>query len=110
MFPHLSCTRRFLPLLLLVQDTPVFRSDVAQVHVDVEVRQGNAAVAGLKAEDFRVTEDGKSQPIVHVGREEEPLDLILLFDNRVTMYNVLDRIAAAANAGGICGRTIVWRQ
>ena len=44
--------------------TPVFRSDINFVRVDVIVsdRQGNP-VGDLKAEDFEVTEDGKPQSI-----------------------------------------------
>ena len=69
-----------LLLLLLAQDQPTFRSDVALVHVDAEVRQDGHPVTDLGKESFRVTDEGKPQTILYLGHEEEPLDVVLLLD------------------------------
>jgi VWFA-related protein len=90
--------RRLLFFLLLAQDQPTFRSDVALVHVDVEVRDGNGGVAGLGKDSFHVTDDGKLQTIVHFARQEAPLDVILLLDARAEMRPVLERVAGAAKS------------
>lgn len=84
-------------LLLLLAQQPAFRSDVTLVHVDAEVRQGAAAVAGLRAEDFRVADGGKPQAIVHFGYEEEPFDVVLLFDGRPQMRPVIQQVVDAAS-------------
>lgn len=87
-----------LPLLLLLaQAQPTFRSDVALVHVDVEVREDGHPVADLGKESFRVTDEGKPQTIVYFGHEEEPLDVILLFDARGQVGWDVKRIAEAVH-------------
>jgi hypothetical protein len=50
-----------LLLLPLMQDLPTFRSDVALVHVDAEVRQQTLPVDGLRPQDFLVFDAGKRQ-------------------------------------------------
>jgi VWFA-related protein len=88
-----------LPLLLLLaQDQPAFRSDVALVHVDAEVRQGSRLIDDLKKESFLVTEGGKPQAILYFGHQEEPLDVILLFDTSTSMRPVVRRVAEAGHA------------
>jgi VWFA-related protein len=68
-------------LLLLAQQVPTFHTEVSQVHVDAEVLSADGhAVTGLSAGDFRVFDEGRSQPIVGLGTSEEPLDLVLLVD------------------------------
>ena len=53
------------------QTTPVFRSSVNLVLVDVVVRDKNGAVVkGLKMEDFDLLEDGMRQQIVTFASEE----------------------------------------
>ena len=86
-----------LLLVLLAQDQPSFRSDVALVHVDAEVRQGNRLIDDLKKESFRVIDGGKLQSIVYFGHQEEPLDVILLFDTRGKMRTVVAGVAEAAH-------------
>ncbi|HEY1757029.1 MAG TPA: hypothetical protein VGG72_16765 [Bryobacteraceae bacterium] len=83
--------------LLLAQNQPVFRSDFALVHVDAEVRQDGQPIAGLDAENFRVTDNGKPQTILYFGHEEEPLDMVLLFDARGAMRPDVKRVADAAH-------------
>jgi VWFA-related protein len=86
-----------LILLLLGQDQPAFRGEVALVHVDVEVREGGRLVADLGRESFRVTDEGKPQAIVYFGHEEVPLDVVLLFDARREMRPDVQRVAEAAH-------------
>jgi VWFA-related protein len=86
-----------LPLLLLLaQAQPTFRSDVALVHADVEVREDGHPVADLGKESFRITDEGKPQRIVNFGHDEEPLDVVLLFDARGHIGWDVKRITAAA--------------
>jgi hypothetical protein len=85
----------FLPLLLLAQDVSTFRSDVTLVHVEVDVRVGGAAVVDLRKEDFRIIDGGKAQTVVALGREEVPLEVVLLLDVRPNMLRILERLADA---------------
>jgi VWFA-related protein len=84
-------------LLLLSQDQPSFRSDVALVRVDAEVRENGQPLADLGKESFRVTDQGKPQPIVYFGHGEEPLDVVLLFDGRREVRPDLKRVGEAAH-------------
>ncbi len=88
-----------LPLLLfLFQDAPTFRADVRLVHVDVEVRQDQKLVDGLTKEDFRVTDNGRVVPVLFLGHQEEPLDIVLLLDTSASMRPVMQRVADASKA------------
>lgn len=80
-------------LVLCLTQVPDFRGDVALVHVDVEVLQGGAPVEGLTADSFRVTDNGKPQPIVNFGHGEERLDVLLLLDTSDSMQIVMQRVA-----------------
>jgi len=86
-----------LLLLLLSQEQPTLRSDVALVHVDAEVREGRRPIEGLGRESFRVTDEGKPQTILYFGHEEQPLDVVWLFDGRGEMRPDLKRVAEAAH-------------
>jgi VWFA-related protein len=86
-----------LLLLLLAQEQPTFRSDVELIHVDAEVREGGRPIEGLGKESFRVTDEGKPQTIVEFGHEEEPFDVIWLFDARGEMRPDVKRAAEAAH-------------
>jgi VWFA-related protein len=95
---------RFLVLLaaavLCAQETPVFRTDVSQVHVDAEVLGADGrTIDGLTLDDFRVFDQNKEQPIVHFSAEQELLDLILLFDISGSMQIKVQRVAQAARLG-----------
>jgi VWFA-related protein len=83
-------------LLLLAQDQPAFHSDVALVRVDAEVRQDRQLIDGLAKESFRITDNGKPQTVVYFGHQQEPLDVILLFDARAEMRQAIQRIADTA--------------
>lgn len=60
------------------QQQPVFRTSVEGVSVIVSVRKGNAAVGGLKAEDFEVFDNAVPQKISTFTVESVPVDVTLL--------------------------------
>lgn len=79
------------------QDDPVFRANVALVHVDAEVTAADGRIlTGFTRNDFRVFDQGKEQTLVNFAAEEQPLDLILLFDVSGSMRAVVERVAASA--------------
>jgi VWFA-related protein len=85
---------------LCAQDDPIFHSAVALVHIDAEVTSADGAIlAGLTKDDFRVLDERKPQTILHFSTDEEPLDLILLFDVSGSMRAVVEKVAAAAREG-----------
>jgi hypothetical protein len=94
-------------LLLLVgiaiasaQDDVVFRSGVSLVRVDAEaVDTSGRVVPGLTKDDFRVLDGGQPQPLVNFSFEEEPLDLILLFDTSGSMRGKLLTVVRATELG-----------
>jgi VWFA-related protein len=92
-----------LPLLstiALSQDDVVFRSGVSLVRVDAEAIDANGrVVAGLTKDDFRVLDEGAPQPISNFSFEEEPLDLILLFDTAGSMRGKLLNVVRATELG-----------
>ncbi|MEO7145245.1 MAG: VWA domain-containing protein [Bryobacteraceae bacterium] len=77
-------------------DSPVFRTGVADVRVDVQVTEHKRPVMDLAAGDFIVTDNGAPEPIVYFGREREPLALALLLDVSGSMRKNLERMAATA--------------
>ena len=81
------------------QDAPVvFKSDVSLVRVDVQVLSNtNQIVGGLRREDFELRDSGQVRDIVNFGRENLPLDLILLLDVSGSMRPHVERIASAAH-------------
>ncbi len=81
------------------QDDPVFRTGVALVHVDAEVTQDGRTLTGFTKEDFRVFDERKEQPVLHFSADQEPLDLILLFDVSGSMKAVVESVAAATRRG-----------
>jgi hypothetical protein len=88
---------RFLMLLcLLAQEQPIFRSKVTLIHVDVEVSDAKGLIANLTSGDFRVTDNGKPQPILLFAGEDEALDATLLFDTRGEMRRAVERVAEMA--------------
>jgi VWFA-related protein len=59
---------------------PTFRSSVALVRVDASVMDGNAAVGGLTAANFSITDNGVPQTIDAVSLDRAPLGLMLALD------------------------------
>jgi VWFA-related protein len=83
---------------LAMPQQPAFRSEIALVRLDVEVRHNGQPVEELPREDFEVFDNGERREIVHFGYREEPLDLVLLFDTSLSMQPVVERIAQTGRA------------
>jgi hypothetical protein len=82
------------------QDDVVFRSGVSLVRVDAEaIDAGGGVVAGLTKDDLRVLDEGNPQALVNFSFEEEPLDLILLFDTAGSMHGKLLNVVRATVFG-----------
>jgi hypothetical protein len=82
------------------QDDVIFRSGVSLVRVDAEAVDTNGRVVpGLTRDDFRVLDGGQPQPLVNFSFEEEPLDLILLFDTSGSMRGKLLSVVRATELG-----------
>ena len=78
---------------------PTFRAGVALVKVDAQVADhGGRVVEGLTEEDFAVLDDGRPQKIAYFGKEEEPLDLVLLLDVSGSMHRHLELLAQTAQS------------
>lgn len=59
---------------------PVFRAGADVVSVEASVRRDRRPVAGLKAEDFELLDNGVPQQIVDVIHERLPIDVTVLLD------------------------------
>lgn len=78
-------------------DTPVFRSDVSLVRVDVQVLDRyNRAVTGLQARDFVLRDNGQVQAIRQFTAEEAPIDILFLIDVSGSMRPHVESVARAA--------------
>jgi Ca-activated chloride channel family protein len=98
--PFGSAHMRAIALVLVglfAHEQTSFRTGVALVRLDAEVTDRGQPVEDLVKEDFRVTDNGEPREIVHFGHEEEPLDVILLFDTSLSMQPVVERIAQTGN-------------
>lgn len=65
--------------------TPVFRSAVEVVRIDVSVMNGARAVTGLTAANFAVTDGGVVQAIDRVEVDSVPLSIMLVLDTSGSM-------------------------
>lgn len=82
------------------QDDVVFRSGVSLVRVDTEVVDANGqVVSGLTKDDFRVLDEGAPESLTNFSFEQEPLDLILLFDTAGSMRHKLLNVVRATVFG-----------
>ncbi|MDX2152559.1 MAG: VWA domain-containing protein [Bryobacteraceae bacterium] len=79
------------------QDGPLFRGGVAVVRVDVQVLDGNAALAGLAQADFILKDEGGDQQIRYFGHDAQPLDLLLLLDVSTSMSPHVSRVVEQAH-------------
>jgi VWFA-related protein len=78
----------------------VFRSETVLIHVDAEaVDRGGRILDKLTQRDFHVFDQGQEQRIEKLLREEQPLDLILLFDISGSMRPIVQAVAQAAERG-----------
>lgn len=81
------------------QEAPLFRAGVTLVRVDAQVvRRNGRAITTLAKEDFVVLDEGEPQTIAYFGRENEPLDLLLLLDVSGSMRRSIEEMAASAKA------------
>ena len=78
---------------------PVIRVSTQFVVLDalVEDAKTGAPVAGLKANDFTVLEDGKTQSISYFTHDQLPLSVVLLFDLTETVQATLKPLAEGAH-------------
>ncbi len=83
-------------LLAPAQETPTFRGAVALIHVDAEVTDGTRTLSGFRQENFVVKDNGIPQSILYFAQEEEPLDVILLFDISGSMRPNVEKVAASS--------------
>lgn len=87
-------------MMASAQESAVFRARVSLVHVDAEVvSQDGRILTGLSRNDFRVLDEGKEQTITGFSAEEQPLDLILLFDISGSMRLQVAAVGEAARQG-----------
>ena len=80
-----------------VQDpAAVFKTGVTQVHVDVMVTNEKGPIANLKREDFVIEDDGQPVSINSIGRDAEPLSILLLLDVSGSMKDYIAPIGRRA--------------
>ena len=84
------------PLAAQDPDTPVFKTGVSDVRVDVQVIEGKNLVNGLSKDDFLVTDENQPQSIVSFSHGEERLNIILLLDISGSMQKYIEEIAKTA--------------
>jgi VWFA-related protein len=77
------------------QDEVELSGDLVLVPVAVRDAKGGA-VAGLRASDFALAEDGVSQEIAFFDRDNVPLDVVLLVDSSRSVESQLEVIQRAA--------------
>jgi VWFA-related protein len=82
--------------VLAAQDV-IFRTGVSLVRVDAQVTGSAGGVNGLTKEDFEIRDNGELQPILYCSQDEQPLDILLLFDNSGSMLPAMRRLAASAH-------------
>jgi VWFA-related protein len=81
----------------LAQEVPLFRADVAQVRLDVQVVDAKGrTVKGLTRDDFAVFDEDQPSEIVAFGLDTEPLDLLLLLDVSGSMRRQVQQLAQSA--------------
>ncbi|SPE26699.1 putative von Willebrand factor, type A [Candidatus Sulfopaludibacter sp. SbA3] len=87
-------------LLCRAQDDVTFHAGVSLVHVDAEVTSADGRLlTGFTKADFRLLDEGKPETIANFSADEQPLDLILLFDVSGSMRAVVGEVAASAHEG-----------
>src|SRR5688500_17056081 len=84
-------------ILAFAQDdeTPLFRTGVSLVKVDVEVQDTRGAgVAGLHPGDFVVYDEGQRQAIADFASESEAVRVLMLLDVSPSMSKYLGDLGA----------------
>lgn len=77
-------------------ETPTFRSGVADVRVDVRVTESGKLVTDLTRDDFAVFDNGQVQNLSYFGHDREPVSVLLLLDVSGSMQPRLQELAARA--------------
>ncbi len=78
---------------------PTFRSQIANVRVDVLVTENRRVVRGLQASDFEITDNGVVQQVELVSSAQLPLNVIMAFDMSDSMTGErLDHLRVATRA------------
>ena len=70
----------------------IFRARTESVAISASVKRGNAPVANLTANDFKLTDNGVAQSIEAVTIESVPLDVTLFMDTSGSTAGSLDRM------------------
>ena len=79
------------------QQRPVFRTTADLVTIDVAVRSRNTPVAGLKAEDFEVFDNGVRQQVEMLDATSLPIDLTVVLDISGSMMTLVGPMTKYAN-------------
>jgi VWFA-related protein len=88
-----------LALLAAQAPQPVFEARVETVYVDAVVTRGGRPVAGLRASDFELLDDGVLQRAELVTADSLPLTSVLAFDSSASVAGAkLLALRAAGNA------------
>ena len=66
------------------------------MRVDVQVTEGDKLIKDLGKDDFVVTDQGQTQPLVSFSHGDEPVNLILLLDVSGSMQKYIDEISMEA--------------
>jgi VWFA-related protein len=62
-------------------DRPIFRTEVSLVSVDAKVKARDGKnISGLTAEDFVIIDEGEAQKVTNFGREDTPIEALLVLD------------------------------
>jgi len=80
----------------MAQDV-LFRTGVSLVRVDAQVNGVAGGVNGLIKEDFEIRDNNELQRPLYCSQDDQPLDLLLLFDNSGSMLPAMRRLAASAH-------------
>jgi VWFA-related protein len=80
------------------QQTPIYRSGVSAVTIDVAVTEGKRVVADLTRDDFELLDNGVPQKILDVSRDTLPLEVSLAMDTSESVFGSLqESLVRAAN-------------
>ena len=83
--------------LAAAAEEPTFKTQVNLVLLDVSVRnKAGGFVSALPKQDFRVTEDGKAQPIVQFANVDIPVTVGLVVDSSGSMRSKRPDVITAA--------------
>jgi len=85
---------RLAVLLTCLIGLQTFRSAADAVSISASVKNGNAAVADLNPEDFRLVDNGVRQDVEVLTVESVPIDLTLFVDTSGSTAGALSRMRA----------------